>query len=56
MDMRTIAEVTVVEKMAYRSEVRYRIRDDGGGGDLVVIGGDEGAVRGVSATAESPMR
>ncbi len=45
--MRTIAEVTVVEKMAYRLEVRYRIRDDGGGGDLVVIRGDEGAVRGV---------
>ena len=39
-DMRTIAEVTISEAEAYRSEVGYRI-----GGDLVVVGGDEAAVR-----------
>ncbi len=47
MDMRTIAEVTLMEKMAYRLEVQYLIHDDGGGGNLVVIDGNEGAMRGV---------
>ena len=40
-DMRMIAGVTIAEAVAYCSEVGYRV-----GGDLVVVGGDEAAVRG----------